>query len=359
MNLTVEEKRIVTEIAQSENIEPAAFLAVIEVESAGQVYAWSGTNNPVIRREGHILYKQLKGTQRDLAVREGFAHPNAGVVKNPSGQPRRYELLELSFRYFGKEVTICAHSWGVGQVMGMHWKALGFKSAVSMMEHAMSFRGQVDLMMRFIKMENLKDELQRQDWSAFARVYNGKNYAKNDYHNKMRRAYEKYAGKNSSTKAAGMLRAGSKGARVRELQGLLTRAGHVVKVDGDFGPATKKAVISFQHFNNLVPDGVVGPQTLMALEPYRSTVEEKVGDGGIMKAKGVKESILTAGAGIGTGVSTEQVVQIGDKIAGSGSAVMDYVATGLYVVAGIVTVIGVIKMVKSIIDDKSTYEGVS
>lgn len=36
-------------------------------------------------------------------------------------------------------------------------------------------------------------------------------------------------------------------------------------VDGDYGPATEKAVIAFQKNNNLTADGVVGKQTYFAL----------------------------------------------------------------------------------------------
>ncbi|MFA6257329.1 MAG: peptidoglycan-binding domain-containing protein [Candidatus Paceibacterota bacterium] len=32
-------------------------------------------------------------------------------------------------------------------------------------------------------------------------------------------------------------------------------------MDGDFGPKTKAAVITFQKLNGLVPDGLVGPLT--------------------------------------------------------------------------------------------------
>ena len=34
-----------------------------------------------------------------------------------------------------------------------------------------------------------------------------------------------------------------------------------LKVDGDFGPETKQAVIAFQKYNDLYEDGIVGPDT--------------------------------------------------------------------------------------------------
>jgi hypothetical protein len=46
---------------------------------------------------------------------------------------------------------------------------------------------------------------------------------------------------------------------------------HPNGVDGFFGPGTEKAVIRFQEFAGIYADGVVGPQTMEALErPYQS-----------------------------------------------------------------------------------------
>lgn len=58
-----------------------------------------------------------------------------------------------------------------------------------------------------------------------------------------------------------VLKLKSKGPEVERLQTLLG-----IEPDGDFGPATKKAVIAFQKANKLVPDGAVGPYTWDALE---------------------------------------------------------------------------------------------
>lgn len=62
------------------------------------------------------------------------------------------------------------------------------------------------------------------------------------------------------------LRRGASGTAVKELQQALARAGfNPGAVDGEFGPATERAVKAFQAANGLTADGVVGPKTRAAL----------------------------------------------------------------------------------------------
>lgn len=59
-----------------------------------------------------------------------------------------------------------------------------------------------------------------------------------------------------------MLRTGSAGQSVKDLQSrLLTLGYYAGEVDGQFGAATKEAVILFQQANGLQADGIVGSET--------------------------------------------------------------------------------------------------
>ena len=59
---------------------------------------------------------------------------------------------------------------------------------------------------------------------------------------------------------------GSQGDSVQQLQLALARLGYPLKGTGHFGGATDTAVCDFQKSRNLLADGVVGPQTAMALD---------------------------------------------------------------------------------------------
>ncbi|GIH20874.1 GH25 family lysozyme [Rugosimonospora africana] len=62
-----------------------------------------------------------------------------------------------------------------------------------------------------------------------------------------------------------LVQQGQTGRRVTTVQYLLNAHGAKLDPDGDFGPATKTAVVSFQSSNHLETDGIVGANTWQAL----------------------------------------------------------------------------------------------
>lgn len=62
------------------------------------------------------------------------------------------------------------------------------------------------------------------------------------------------------------LQKGERSDAVRTLQGQLTALGYPLSMDGWFGPATEQAVIAFQQATGLLPLGLVGPRTSLALK---------------------------------------------------------------------------------------------
>lgn len=67
----------------------------------------------------------------------------------------------------------------------------------------------------------------------------------------------------------GILREGSTGNGVMELQSVLRKLGFYGEApDGIFGAETKKSVIEFQKWRGITADGIVGPETKKALQPF-------------------------------------------------------------------------------------------
>lgn len=89
-----------------------------------------------------------------------------------------------------------------------------------------------------------------------------------------------------------LLREGSKGKAVTELQQALNRNGAHLFVDGDFGPATHRAVVAFQRRAGLVVDGIAGSKTWSALagEDCQALLHE----GDLIRAANRLDSTLAA-----------------------------------------------------------------
>jgi peptidoglycan hydrolase-like protein with peptidoglycan-binding domain len=86
--------------------------------------------------------------------------------------------------------------------------------------------------------------------------------------------------------SSGVLRLGSSGAAVANLQTRLAAAGFSAgAVDGDFGPRTDAAVKAFQRSRGLAPDGIVGSQTWAAFTTPTPAA------GGIMPSAGSDPAI--------------------------------------------------------------------
>ena len=72
-----------------------------------------------------------------------------------------------------------------------------------------------------------------------------------------------------------VLRTGSRGDEVKTLQSRLQELGYYAdEIDGQFGAATKSAVIEFQKTNGLDADGMVGTETKALL--YSAEAKRKV-----------------------------------------------------------------------------------
>ncbi len=262
---------VLAAIAHDAGFEPAAILAIADVESGGRVFARiDGRNEPLIRFEGHYFDRRLSGAARNAARAAGLAHPVAGKVANPASQAARWAMLARAAEIDAKAAYESC-SWGLGQVMGAHWAWLGYAGVEALVAEARAgAEGQLRLMLRFIDKAALAPAIRRRDWPAFARGYNGPAYARNRYHARIARAYARYTGREDPKRptpaaSADTLRRGMHGPAIMELQRSLGALGYPVRADGKFGPLTESAVRRFQHDQALTADGVAGPFTRAAM----------------------------------------------------------------------------------------------
>ncbi|MEM9677469.1 MAG: N-acetylmuramidase domain-containing protein [Pseudomonadota bacterium] len=269
-------------------VPKAALLAVAEVESGGRLGARvKGRFEPLIRFEGHYFDRLLNDADRVTARKAGLASPTAGKVRNPRKQADRWAMLDRAIA-INRVAALSSCSWGIGQVMGAHWRRLGFGSADALVELARSgAAGQVKLMARFIAHAGLQETMRMQDWPAFARRYNGPAYAKNQYDLKMEAAYLRWVERMSvptlpavtrdadnEVAPGGDLMFGSRGDGVVRLQKALHRSGYVLVADGIFGLVTDRTVRQFQRDHLLVANGIIGQQERDLLLPLGASLVE-------------------------------------------------------------------------------------
>lgn len=192
--------------AKSLGIEVATIKAINEVESRGMGFVH---DFPVILFERHIFWRRLKSYGEDpsllvTAENRDILNKKSGGYRSSAQEIKRLERAQL----IHKKAALESASWGLFQIMGYHWKVLGYPSIENFVkkmkqnevEHLKAF-------VRYIKKNNLASNLQlKQDqehlnlrhFERFAKGYNGVNYAKNRYHTKMLSAYRRYYTKNES-----------------------------------------------------------------------------------------------------------------------------------------------------------------
>lgn len=222
--------------------------AVMTVETRGCGFLPS--RRPVILFERHIFHQRTAGRFDTRAP--DLSHPRAGGYgTGGEGQHARLARAVALDRRAALEST----SWGLGQVMGFNARIAGYRS-VETMVRAMTLGedSQLKAMMGFIQSEGLAAALKRRDWAGFAYRYNGTDYQRNRYDERLALAHARYA--------AGPLPS----LEVRGAQMYLGFLGYDPRgVDGWFGSGTQAAVQRFQQAQGMAVTGRLDSATLTAL----------------------------------------------------------------------------------------------
>ena len=159
--------------------------AVLTVETRG--FGYLADRRPQILFERHIFSKRTDG--KHDKKNPSISNRTPGGYE---GGAAEYDRLKKAMALNADEALKSA-SWGLPQVMGFNHRVVGFDSAGAMVEAMVdSEDSQLKAMANFI-MANPKCRIgiQRSDWATFAACYNGPDFRKNDYDNRLAAAFEK------------------------------------------------------------------------------------------------------------------------------------------------------------------------
>jgi len=188
--------------AQRLGVDEASVRAVTEVESLGSGFLSTGQIKILFER--HVMYRLLKETRTEIQLMQlEQQHPQlvnrkaggyaTGANADARGIAEHQRLVAA--RKIENWTALRSCSWGMFQIMGFHWSMLGYQSPVDfVLTLSRSEANQLEAFCRFIeKNTQLLNALRTRDWVQFARLYNGSNFAKNQYDSKLRNAYRKWS----------------------------------------------------------------------------------------------------------------------------------------------------------------------
>ena len=173
-------------------VEPAALKAVIDVEAAGD--GFDNRGRPTILFEPHIFWREL-GAISYFTKRAELQKSHDGIL-SPEWDKSLYKVGGSSHDKLAIAADLnwdAAHksaSWGLGQIMGFNAEKIGYATLKEFIDDMYESEAkQLKAMGMFLKTNGLIGKMQRHDWAGFARGYNGKAYAKNQYDVKLAAAY--------------------------------------------------------------------------------------------------------------------------------------------------------------------------
>lgn len=210
--------------------------AVLTVETRG--FGFLQDRRPQILFERHIFHRRTQGKFAD--GNPDISNSKPGGYTGGSGE---YARLEKALG-LDREAALKSASWGIGQVMGFNHEAAGFDTVDDMVTAMVKDEdAQLLAMAGFIKSNNLDGALQEQNWESFARGYNGTNFKKNKYDERLAAAHAKYK---TSLPDLGL----------RTAQAALQYLGiDPGPIDGLRGRSTRSALVRFQEKSGLPVTG--------------------------------------------------------------------------------------------------------
>ncbi len=178
----------IIDICKKQDIETASLLAFISVETGGKGFDDS-TGKILIQFEPAWFKKKAP-----------YAPSGLWSVNKVDVQSKEWMAFNDAYKK-NPDAAMQSTSIGLGQIMGFHYKKLGYNTVGEMWNDAKKgIEEQVDQMVRFINSDpNLLNALKKHDWTKVATIYNGrgfmdlaKKYHRTPYDEAMKIAYNRF-----------------------------------------------------------------------------------------------------------------------------------------------------------------------
>ncbi|GAB2190815.1 hypothetical protein MAH1_24230 [Sessilibacter sp. MAH1] len=168
--------------------EVAAIKAVADVEASGS--GFFSSKQPKILFEAHIFSRQTKRIYDKSHPHISSKRWNRALYAGDEKEyPRLKEAMNLD-----RNAAIKSASWGKFQIMGFNYKNAGSNNLeLFLTDMFESESKQLNAFVAFLKSQKLDVPLKNLEWAKFARGYNGEQYQKNKYDEKLNKAYLKYS----------------------------------------------------------------------------------------------------------------------------------------------------------------------
>ena len=181
-------KHEIIDICKNQPINTADLLTFISVETGGQGFD-SNTGKILIQFEPSWFRKKAL-----------YAPSGLWSVNKVDVQRKEWLAFNDAFSK-NPDAAMKSTSIGLGQIMGLHYQRLGYKTVGDMWDDAKKgIDRQIRQLVKFINTDNkLKVALMNQDWHTVATIYNGAGYkqlalkyGRTPYDESMKYAYEKF-----------------------------------------------------------------------------------------------------------------------------------------------------------------------
>lgn len=176
----------VSDAAKALGVNNAKIWTVWDVEASANPFI---DGRPTILYEPHIFSRLTKNKFDGTHPRISSKKWNKKLY--PGSQSGRWDQVVQAIS-LDVDAGLSAASYGGFQILGANFKVCGYDSPWEFVySQSRNERNQLLAFVGFVEGNGLKTALQKGDWAAFARGYNGTAYKVNKYDERLAKAYAK------------------------------------------------------------------------------------------------------------------------------------------------------------------------